>query len=427
MSGNLAADLGLGPWVWLFLTLLCCVTLFFKFSRFWSIRNLDLLLLFAPVPGLMMLLGRSGTPPWAAYVLLFLGSVLWLARCLIDLGLVRRPQLEPNLSFSGLSCLATGILGLLLIETVNLPVDQGVARNPADPTSKSNDGSPAAVKPAGSAAMENVLRQSPLPRAMRRTPAEVILARTVAAIAQMGLVLGLVVVGWRHFDRPIAGLAVATCYLILPYTRFAVVDGGQLVPAALIVAALAAYARPAVAGLAIGLAAGWMPATVGLIPLWAGFYRGRGIVRFTAVAVASVAICGAIAWNFPHLRTWGRVLGARSLAAVGLLPGVENPSAGSFWTRIDPVYRIPVLIAYFALVATTSLFPARKNLGELIALSAALLVASQFWYLDEGGTLVLLYLPLLLLMVFRPNLSTKRPPAIESAEAMRRPALSSLR
>ena len=39
------------------------------------------------------------------------------------------------------------------------------------------------------------------------------------------------------------------------------------------------------------------------------------------------------------------------------------------------------------------LWPAEKNLAELIALSAALLVASQFWYLDKGGALVMLYLP----------------------------------
>jgi hypothetical protein len=68
-----------------------------------------------------------------------------------------------------------------------------------------------------------------------------------------------------------------------------------------------------------------------------------------------------------------------------------------------------VLIAYLALVVITTFWPADKNLGELIALSAALLVASQFWFLDEGGTLVLLYLPLVLLMMFRPNLSAKRP------------------
>ena len=44
MNSSLVTDLGLGPEVWLFLSLLGCVTLFFKFSRFWSVRNLDLLL-----------------------------------------------------------------------------------------------------------------------------------------------------------------------------------------------------------------------------------------------------------------------------------------------------------------------------------------------------------------------------------------------
>ena len=48
MSGSLVADLGIGPEIWLFLTLLGCLTLFFKFSRIWSVRNLDLLLLFDP-------------------------------------------------------------------------------------------------------------------------------------------------------------------------------------------------------------------------------------------------------------------------------------------------------------------------------------------------------------------------------------------
>ncbi len=74
------------------------------------------------------------------------------------------------------------------------------------------------------------------------------------------------------------------------------------------------------------------------------------------------------------------------------------------------------------MVVVTTLWPAEKNLGELIALSAALLVASQFWYLDEGGTLVLLYLPLVLLMMFRTNLASKRPVPIPSrSRAARQP------
>ena len=53
-------------------------------------------------------------------------------------------------------------------------------------------------------------------------------------------------------------------------------------------------------------------------------------------------------------------------------------------------------------------WPIEKNLGELISMSAAMLIASQFWYLEKGGTLILLYLPLILLMMFRPNLQPKQ-------------------
>ncbi len=60
MNSSLVTDLGLSPEVWLFLSLLGCVTLFFKFSRFWSVRNLDLLLLFVLAPGMMLLVGKRG-------------------------------------------------------------------------------------------------------------------------------------------------------------------------------------------------------------------------------------------------------------------------------------------------------------------------------------------------------------------------------
>src|SRR5882672_11358019 len=112
VNGSLVTDLGLGPEVWLFLSALGCVTLFFKFSRFWSVRNLDLLLLFALVPGMLLIVGNPGHHPWSAYIWLFLGSGLRLLRCLLDLGLLRRPLLEPNLNASALLCLSIGLLGL---------------------------------------------------------------------------------------------------------------------------------------------------------------------------------------------------------------------------------------------------------------------------------------------------------------------------
>ena len=55
----------------------------------------------------------------------------------------------------------------------------------------------------------------------------------------------------------------------------------------------------------------------------------------------------------------------------------------------------------------TAFWPSPKNLAHLLALSAAVLIGIQFWYADQGGVYVLWYLPLLLLLVFRPNLADR--------------------
>ncbi len=191
--------------------------------------------------------------------------------------------------------------------------------------------------------------------------------RVLAVLAHVALVLGLLGIGWRLFERPITGMAMAACYLVLPYTRMALVDSGQLISAALIIAAVFWYTRPAVAGVLIGLAAGWIPACLGLIALWCGFYRGRGALRFTLVAAGVVTACALVGHWVPALAKWARALGARSIVEVGLFPHFEPGTAGSFWASIDSSFRLPVLIAYLLLVIGTMLWPAEKNLAELIA------------------------------------------------------------
>ena len=209
MSGSLVADLGIGPEVWLFLSLLGCVTLFFKFSRVWSVRNLDLLLLFAVAPGLMMLVGAADPQPWIAFALLFLGSGLWLIRCLIDLGLSRRPLLEPNLNMSGLVCLVVGILGLMLVETVSIPPVEGAARNPADPKTQADTPPPGALD--ARATVNKVLEQTPLPSALpagdeKRThlslPKQLAAAQFSIIIQQPILRTGLARVSLYRIDGP---------------------------------------------------------------------------------------------------------------------------------------------------------------------------------------------------------------------------------
>ena len=424
VNGSLVTDLGLSPEVWLFLSLLGCVTLFFKFSRFWSMRNLDLLLLFVLAPGMMLIVGNPGHHPWSAYIWLFLGSGLWLIRCWADLGLARRPLLEPNLNTSGLLCLSVGILGLLLAETVSLPVEDGAGRNPAEPSGREDRSSAAAAPRKPNAALEKMIENAPLPSSLKHQQPKVIVGRVLASIAHLSLVLCLLGIGWRHFERPLTGVAMAACYLLLPYTRMALVDSGQLIPAALIMAAVLWHNRPALAGALIGLAAGWVPACLGLIALWCGFFRRRGAVRFTAVAVAVVVACALLGYSVPDLREWARALGARSIDEVGLFPQFVPRSTGSFWVSIDSSFRLPVLIAYLALVILTMFWPADKNLAELIALSAALLVASQFWYLDKGGALVMLYLPLAIAMMFRPTFAIRRAAAPAHQRRANRPSLS---
>jgi len=421
VSGSLVADLGLSSEVWLFLSLMGCVTLFFKFSRFWSVRNLDLLLLFALAPGIMLLVGNHLNRPWVVYAWLFLGSALWLGRCLLDLGLARRPLLEPNLNAPGLLCLSVGVLGLLLAETVTLPVEDGAARNPAEPTGREDR--PPVAPGNDNPVVREWARMLPVPTSLKRELPQVIVSRVLASLAHIGLVVGLLAIGWRHFERPLTGMAMAACYLLLPYTRVAVVDSGQLISAALIVGAVFWHQRPAVAGVLIGLAAGWIPACLGLIALWAGFFRGRGMVRFIGVALGAVCGCAILGYWMPGLAEWARALGARSIAEVGLLPRFEPRSSASFWSGIDSSFRLPVLIAYLSLVIVTTIWPARKNFAELIALSAALLVASQFWYLDKGGTLVMLYIPLAITMMFRPTLAARRPLAQALRRRVSRPSL----
>src|ERR1700677_232902 len=88
------------------------------------------------------------------------------------------------------------------------------------------------------------------------------------------------------------------------------------------------------------------------------------------------------------------------------------PHTESIWTGSHWAYRLPVFILYMAFVVVTIFWPTPRNLGQVIAQTAAVVIGVQFWYAEQGGVYVLWYLPLLLLMAFRPNLSDHRPPLI---------------
>ena len=97
------------------------------------------------------------------------------------------------------------------------------------------------------------------------------------------------------------------------------------------------------------------------------------------------------------------------------------PQTESIWTGSHWAYRLPVFILYMAFVVLTIFWPTPHNLGQVLAQTAAVVIGVQFWYSDQGGVYVLWYLPLLVLVVLRPDLSEHRPLLVEpEADWLRR-------
>jgi hypothetical protein len=415
VTGSLVGDLEISGPLWLVLSLISLMTLFFKFSRIISLRNLDLFLLFALAPGMMFLVGATGknAGPVTAYSLLLGGSFLVLVRCVADVGLGRRPLIEPNLNPAGISFLGACVLILLMIETITLPVQAGKERNPAETGMKPTEKQVAEaaeklpvqqLEIAGKAMLE----AAKLPAIDEKIQPQEILSRLISFISHLTIVVCLIYVGWQHFLRPITGISAAVAYVLMPYTRIAIVDSGQTLPAALIMLAVVFYRRPWITGVLIGLAAGWMPACLGVIPVWIGYYQGRKRWRFLSIGLLLVLVSAMIGIQLPDFATWVRALGARSITETGLLFDREVPISSSLWQEWDASYRLPVVVAYLLMAMLCLVWPAERHLSELISMSAAMLIFSQFWYLEKGGTLVLLYQPLILLMMFRPNLQPRQ-------------------
>ena len=106
------------PTTWAYLASLLVIALYFKFSRIWSVRNLDLIGLILLAPALLMVkygldyaaaaddaagAERARLVEHIGYIWLFALSGLFLLRLLLDAAMVRRPLLEPNLSVGGLT------------------------------------------------------------------------------------------------------------------------------------------------------------------------------------------------------------------------------------------------------------------------------------------------------------------------------------
>jgi hypothetical protein len=427
------------PATWAYVSSLLMLGLFFKFSRIWSLRNLDLLLLIALAPGLLMVSGPSEFAPkiepeiqHLGFVWLFVAGGLLLIRLLLDPTMVRRPLLEPNLNVGGMTFLGVSLFLFLMANVLTSRVDpaaMAAARGPEqffhenetsglktesereDRLKRYGPGFPGLFQlqriPAQTIAQ--VVHSGPIldeaDRAEARRLVDATTVRLMAICSHLAIVIAIVVIGYRHFDNYKTGIASATLYLMLPYTAkmTGVVD--HVLPAALLVWALAAYRRPLVAGILIGLSIGAVYYPVFLLPLWLSFYWRRGAVRFAGGVLASVAVLvvllaaashgmddfvDQLRWMFGFVLPW-------------------DVTTEGFWSAAftEPAYRIPVLAACAAMAGSFALWPAQKNLGTLLCCTAAVMLGVQFWHAHGGGLYMAWYLPLALLTIFRPNLEDR--------------------
>jgi hypothetical protein len=422
---------------WSYFSLLLTIALFFKFNRLLSVRNLDVLGLFLLVPGLLLLqeghnlaavrasqlvtatvealavpsagIGSSAIavgsdalatiPPsglvWYGYLWLLSGSLYFLIRCFVDLALVRRPALGPNLNLSGLAWLAGALFICLVAVAIWLRGGPETVGKRSIPVSETQRGA------------EQLLNQSIASAPSSSFNTAFWVERTLAILCHLAIVAGLVFIGRAHFQDALSGMAAGTFYLLLPYTAIHVSQTHHVLPTALLVWAVAAYRLPAVSGLLLGLATGSVYFPVLLFPIWFSFYWRRGAGRFATFYLLAAGICLAaivtIFWRDPQL-TGG-------FQSPDWQPW-KKPTTEGFWTGVHWAYRLPVFIVYAAFVLGTFFWPWPKNLAHVIALSAAVLIGIQFWYADQGGVYVLWYLPVLLIMAFRPNLSDREPTPI---------------
>ncbi|MFM7099347.1 MAG: hypothetical protein ACKO16_18200 [Gemmataceae bacterium] len=170
---------------------------------------------------------------------------------------------------------------------------------------------------------------------------------------------------------------------------------------ALMLWALVFNRKPIVSGILMGLAFGSLFFPVFLFPLWLSYYKDKGIWRFVIASTSSFILS-----SFVFILAYGG--DSQYLASTWMISDWipwKEPMADtrSFWHGVHWAYRLPVFILYFIISLSVYFWPAPKTLGNLIALSAALLIGIQFWYAHLGGVYILWYLPLLLLVIFRPS------------------------
>ena len=313
------------PTTWAYLSSLLMIAVYFKFNRFFSIRNLDLVGLISFAPALLMIqYGQQHADSRQCARRLHLAirreRDCFMLRLLLDALMVRRPLLEPNLSAGGLTFFGISLFVFFIANVItgkpNLSDVAGSERAAGLSQREASEKEMNSLRTHGPGfplifLLPEISTQSMLgENAQKATPVNneeltktemvplvhVVTARAMAILSQLAILIGLVLVGVRHFDNIKTGIAAATLYLLLPYTAMWTGSVTHALPGALLVWAIVFYRWPFMAGAMIGLAFGTIYYPIFLLPLWFSFYWQRGLIRFVfgiCISLAAVLVADA--------------------------------------------------------------------------------------------------------------------------------------
>jgi hypothetical protein len=433
------------------------ISLFFKFNRFWSARNLDIVLMILLAPGLLLInQGRHDQALAAAsyqaselpagaeaedqdsaeqerqreqaiaalpdyvtgqnqefYGFLALWGVgaLLLVRMLLDATMVRRPLLEPNLTAGGLVFLSICLFTLMAANVImaGQAYQQRVSSTPV--ALSQLESVEMAERHAPGFALLETMPVIPVEfwltgrgdAGSRQLNVDIRLVIAIVLAGHLLIVIGMVLTSAVHFHNFRMGIGAATLYLMLPYTFQMAGQASHVIPGALLVWAIFLFRRPLLSGTLIGLSL-CIYYPLFLVPLWVSYYWRRGLWRF----ISGLLIGWAVLAGLLLLETANSVEFFVQLKRLfGIMwPRMEGIE-GVWNVGWDPVYRLPILAAFVALCGTLVLWPTQKNMGTLLACTAAVMVATRFWHGQDPGLNMAWYLPLLLLTIMRPNLEDR--------------------
>ena len=406
---------------WLYLSCILSFTLYFRFARLFSLRNLDLLLLLSISPAIMFII--LSPKLLMGQIWLIVSTSLVMIRVFFDPYMVRRPKIEPNLNPSAMMFLGICAFVFIAVQAINGPTSATTAAavreaeqildghsgelskvTTDDEKIQTGPATPLIATTVVTTSKQLVIGEDSKRGADGLNYAGRIAARMISILTHFSIIFALYLISRWHFLDKQLGISMGLLYLILPCTAYNVGELHHVLPTALLLWALVFHKSPLTVGILVGLACSTMFFPLFLIPLFVTFYAKKGwlnyVIGFSSVWL--VMLTTMLFLSIDSMTVLRQMLGAIDWSILSF--SSPRQDVGVFKFLLHPAYRIPVFTLFILLTINSAVTCYHCSFDKLISQICLIIVGIQFWYPQNGGFYVLWYLPLLLMLVFRPRL-----------------------